>query len=79
MEVRQEKEKCVCVSKPSIKLPAALFVILNSDHLGIWQIYVPLDRFRFQAFASWTMCLRYYVPVYKGQERKTGWWPRESL
>lgn len=47
----------MCVLKPSSKLPAALFVILHSDHGGIWQIYVPLDKFRFQAFASWTMCL----------------------
>lgn len=48
---------CVCVLKPSIKLPAALFVILHSDHAAIWQIYVPFDEFRFQASASLTMCL----------------------
>lgn len=65
--MRQEEAVCVharacvyvytCVSKPSIKLPTSLFVILYSDHAGIWQIYVPLDKFRFQSFASWTMCL----------------------
>lgn len=40
---------CVPVFWNSIKLLAALFVILHSDPAGIWQIYVPLDRFRFQA------------------------------
>lgn len=57
MGVRQEEGGRVCVCKPSIKLPTAVFVILYSDHAGIWQIFVPLDKFRFQAFASWTMCL----------------------
>lgn len=42
----------VCVLKPSITLPAALSVILHCDRAGTWQIYVPLDKFRFQAFAS---------------------------
>lgn len=42
----------VCVLKPSTTLPAALSVILHCDPAGTWQIYVPLDKFRFQAFAS---------------------------
>ena len=65
---------CVCVCKPFITPPAALFVILHSDHAGTWQIYGPLDKFRFQAFASWPcvcdirfQCIRQWRKLGGGQ------------